>query len=216
MLFQPLLEQFGVTDTVSVISYPADRFLSYPELVEYVQSQLPCNKPLVIIAESFAGPIGISLASNPSLNIKKLVLVATFSRFPFSIVKIVSAMLPYSLLFRFSVPTFIMKLFFFGNRGTVFLFEALQESVNKNRPPVLARRVREVMKIDVSGLLDKIKLPCLLITASHDRLIPASATRYLADNTRNIDVEQVDGAHFILQTEPGQCFTLIDNWLKRE
>jgi pimeloyl-ACP methyl ester carboxylesterase len=61
--YGPLGEVMPVNARVTVVRYPVDQKLSFAELVHCAYEQLPRNKPFVLIAESFSGPIAISLAS---------------------------------------------------------------------------------------------------------------------------------------------------------
>jgi hypothetical protein len=53
--YGPLGEAMPGNIRVTVVTYPTDQKLSFVELVQCAYEQLPRNKPLVLIAESFSG-----------------------------------------------------------------------------------------------------------------------------------------------------------------
>ncbi|MFA5258386.1 MAG: hypothetical protein WC360_09565, partial [Opitutales bacterium] len=63
-LFSDFVAALGPEADVVVVSYPTDQCLSYHELVAFVRPFLPRDRPYVILAESFSGPIGIALAAS--------------------------------------------------------------------------------------------------------------------------------------------------------
>lgn len=63
-LFDPLLAVLPKTCQIKVIKYPTDASLTYEELERYVIERLPIGRsPLIVIAESFSGPIALRLAA---------------------------------------------------------------------------------------------------------------------------------------------------------
>lgn len=214
-LFNAFIDVFNNPDDVSVISYPMDRYLPYGELVDYVVSQLPKDKPLIIVGESYSGPVALHLATKKELTICGLILVATFAHYPISIFKIAAKLLPLSLLFRLPVPNFIIRHYCFADASNTSLNAMLRVSIKMNQPNVLAKRVHEATNVDVTHLLADIKVPCLVITASDDRLVPKRATEYIKKHLPDVQSASIPGPHFILQTQPMVCFEVIQKWVER-
>jgi hypothetical protein len=48
-----------------VVAYPLDRPMNYPEHAAWVRERLPTEE-FVLLAESFSGPVGVSIAAEPS------------------------------------------------------------------------------------------------------------------------------------------------------
>ena len=82
ILFRPFLQELAdnISDeiAVQVISYPCDQKLSYGELIDYVRSRLPGEEEVILVAESFSGPIGYALAAEQPNMIRAIIFVATF------------------------------------------------------------------------------------------------------------------------------------------
>src|SRR4051812_248219 len=67
---------------VRVIAYPADRAMTYSQLEEFVREGLPRGEDYFLLAESFSGPIGISIAATTPPRLKGLILCGTFATNP--------------------------------------------------------------------------------------------------------------------------------------
>lgn len=116
-LFAPFLAALSPGCESAVVAYPTSEPFDYAQLESIVRAVLPVDGPYVLLAESFSGPIAISIAaSTPSL-LKGLVLCASFVRNPqpsftglrFLLPALPSTMVPmrildYLLLGRFSTP----------------------------------------------------------------------------------------------------------------
>lgn len=89
----------------------------------------------------------------------------------------------------------------------------LRKSIKSNNPVVLAKRAHEGATLDVTHLLKKISTACLVISASGDKLVPNNASDYLHAHLLNTTKITITGPHFILQSRPGECFKVIQQWL---
>ncbi len=67
---------------VTVLTYPADIPLSYKALEDRVRESLPTDAPLLLLGESFSGPIAIRIAAHPPPNLVGVVLSTTFACSP--------------------------------------------------------------------------------------------------------------------------------------
>src|SRR5262245_52178733 len=65
-----------------VVSYPPDPDIGYVALEGVVRALLPQDQPFVLLAESFSGPIGISIAASRPVSLRGLILVSSFARNP--------------------------------------------------------------------------------------------------------------------------------------
>ncbi len=212
-LFEPFIKQFPDPMRVTVIPYPIDRFIPAAQLADYIISLLPTDKPLAILGESYSGPVALSLASRNDIDIRKVILVATFAKYPASFLKTVSKFLPLSLLFHLPIPDFVIRHYCFGSAANKTLSTLLRDSVKANKPEILARRAHDVSSVDVTELLTDIKVPCLYIAASDDKLVPGDSIDHLKKHLPNLNVVTVQGAHFILQVQPKACFDAVNDFL---
>lgn len=213
-LFKPFIELMESTDEITVVSYSTQVHKPFEALVDYVISLLPVNRPLVILGESFSGPVAIRLAARSDLNIQGLVLVATFAKYPVTPLRLASTILPLSQLFRLPVPEFVVRRYCFGEYTDERLTEILLEAIRDNSPEVLAKRAREGSAVDVTASLPDIDIPCLYISASRDRLVPKQALDVIKAGIRHTEVAEIPGPHFVLQTHPKTCSALITDFMK--
>jgi pimeloyl-ACP methyl ester carboxylesterase len=95
-LFAPFVEALTGID-VRVIAYPADRAMTYAEHEAFVRDKLPRDEDYFLLAESFSGPIGISIAASTPPRLRGLILCCSFASNPlprFSPLSKVVSMLP--------------------------------------------------------------------------------------------------------------------------
>ena len=215
-LFKPFIKQFSSPNQVTVIEYPMDRHIPIADMAEYIVPKLPKDKPLAILGESYSGPIALSLAASNKLDIRQLILVATFAKYPGSFLKTLSKWLPLSLLLRLPIPNFIIKYYCFAEATNEVLSNLLRESVRANHPSVLAQRAYAGATIDVTEKLAHINVPCLYVAASNDRMVPVTALEYLQAHLHTLEVTTIQGAHFILQVQPKACFDVINSFILNE
>jgi len=214
-LFKPFIEQFDNPNDITVIPYPTDTHIPSDALLDYIVPLLPADKPLVVLGESYSGPVAIRLATRPDLNILGLVLVATFAKYPASFFGLASRFLPLSLLFRMPVPDVVIRRYCFGEHTNEKLVRKLLEAIKDNRPDVLAKRAHEGAVLDVTPLLPDITIPCLYLSATGDRLVPKGALKVLQTGISSIEVAEIKGPHFILQTQSKTCFDRITRFMER-
>ena len=112
-LFDPFIKQFPQASRITVIPYPTDRHIPFNQLGDYLAPLLPNDKPLAILGESYSGPVALSLAARGDINIQKLILVASFAKYPASFLKSLSKYLPLSLLFRLPMPVWLKHSVYF-------------------------------------------------------------------------------------------------------
>src|SRR5258705_1882619 len=83
-LFNPLMEVLPPYLIPLVIPYPANKFLGYSKLLKYARGQIPTDKPFVLLAESFSGPVAVEFAATHPSNLEALILCASFVTNPAS------------------------------------------------------------------------------------------------------------------------------------
>ena len=208
-LFGNFIQQFPDTLAITVIDYPMDRHIAFEQLEDYVIPLLPVGRPLIILGESFSGPVALSLAARGDLDVAGVILVATFAKYPASLLKSFSNFMPLSLLFRLPIPDFIIRHYCFGKWGNKTLHKQLRDSVRANKPGVLSKRAREGASVDVTALLAKVNVPCLYVAASDDNMVPTAAIEYLKEHLAQLQVITIEGKHFILQCQPEKCFEAV-------
>src|SRR5689334_8209434 len=67
---------------VQIVDYPRDRAMSYAALEEFVREKLPGEVDYFLLAESFSGPIAISVAASSPPHLRGLILCGSFAANP--------------------------------------------------------------------------------------------------------------------------------------
>lgn len=202
-LFEPLIAALQGKLQCKVIPYPANKALSYAELVKHVVPQLPEREEYVILGESFSGPIAVMIAESNPRNLIGLILCATFARNPRP--NIVRATLPFiGLGLKLSNSKLVWRALL-GRYYSHALCNSMQTAIAKVDSKVLIGRIGEIRRIDVTAAFATLVLPILYLKATDDRLVPTRACDYIVGSNARIGVRGVPGPHFLLQSSPIDC-----------
>ena len=219
-LFKPLLRVLPPSIVPHVIPYPAREPLGYDELVEYVLTRLPTDKPLVILGESFGGPLAIRVAAAQPPRLVGLVLCGTFVRKPHPWVPRWSAWFVQPWQFR------LWPLVWWGRRvlGLGVSDEVRQEmatAIAEAGGEALACRLREVLRVDAAADLQRVRVPILSLQATQDWIVPTWNGREIERLARSIpEAEQrpvtvvpFKTGHLILQSRTAQAAEAIQKFV---
>jgi len=182
-----------------VITYPRDRVLGYGELVELVAERLP-DEPFLLIGESFSGPIAVRIAARRPHHLRALVLASSFVTPPRPRWLRVFAR---AALFRLPVPERALAHFMLAPFATPARVRAFADTLREVAPDVLARRLREVLRVDVTSALSSVDVPMISLRGRHDRLV---SPRALAALPNAVDL---DAPHAILQVAPEAAWAAL-------
>lgn len=195
----------------SVVSYPRDPDVGYAGLEGVVRALLPRDEPFVLLAESFSGPIGISIAASRPAGLRGLILVSSFARNPRPLLAPLRPLV--GLLPIRRVPIRLLAWPALGRFATPALRARLADVLSRMPPSVVRSRLRAVLEIDVTRLLPKIDVPVLHIRASEDRLVPRSASGAFSAIPR-LRFLEVEGPHFLLQACPSAAAAHVEAFLR--
>jgi pimeloyl-ACP methyl ester carboxylesterase len=211
-LFDPFIAANGSALDTLVFRYPPNEALDYADIEALVRNGLPADKPVVVVGESFSGPIAASLAANPPANLRGVVLCCTFVTNPhpwLSLFKHLSA-----LANPKRVPLPITAQLLMGQHSTPELCTSLAAALAKVSPSALQARLRAILAVNVSTELGAAKVPVLYVQALQDRLVPAAASRKVLDALPSMQIARIDGPHFLLQTHPVEAAKTVSNFVR--
>lgn len=213
--FEPLRQLLPQDVNVKVIHYPTDRLLSFEETVRCARDQIQSDQEdVILLAESFSGPVAIALVGSGQIKAKSLILCSTFAKSPRPVLLKLFSYLPLELLMRLSLPRFVFKHVIEGGEKATDLFLAMWQRVKALVPAkVLVYRLELINKVDVRGWLPKLTIPCFYIQATSDRSIPASSLFDFIEAVSDLRVKRIRGPHFILQAQPQACLSAIQNFI---
>ena len=150
ILFQPLIQcQLPANIKPIVVRYPADRHLTYEQLLPLVIDALPGADPFILLGESFSGPLAVMAAAERPKNLIGLILCASFVAGPIPFIGPAVRLFARSLLFRFFPPLQRLKGRLEGY-STTELRGLSAAALALVRPQVMAARVRMVFRTDAT------------------------------------------------------------------
>ncbi len=193
--------------TPLLVSYPVDQVLDYRALVEFVRTRLPCDKPFILLGESFSGPVAIALAASAPGCIG-LILCCSFARNPLPILRSLRHLTPFLPIVPRLTPALAPVLL-----GRHRLPE-LQDILASVAPSVMRARLRAVLTVDYSMLMSEVRVPVLYLQSIDDRIVPASSAQHLLSLCPHMSVVRLAGPHLLLQTNSQEAVEPLQIFMK--
>ncbi len=212
-LFDPLLERLSPSLNRVVVRYPSESVLGYAELGEVARQALPVRGNVILLAESFSGPIAISIARELGPRLRGLILCCSFAANPRPALNMLRPLL--SRLPVRDFPSALVSFFLLGRFGTPELAKLLSRSIGSVSRKAFHARIRAVMGVDVRNTLHNIQVPVLYLCAGEDRLVPASVAADIARALPQLQLRVIEGPHCLLQTRPNECAREIQGFVER-
>ena len=199
-LFSDFIAALGSELDVIAVSYPPNEALDYAQLELIARSRLPLNQPLVLLAESFSGPIAISITASAPPGLCGLILCCSFARNPrpgLAVLKFLVSMLPIR-----KVSLTVLSRVLFGRFSSARLCSALVAALAPVSSAALRARLRAVLTIDVTHQMREVHVPVLYLQAMEDRLVPRGAFRLISQLIPGARIAELEAPHFLLQAAP--------------
>lgn len=182
---------------VTVVPYSANAGWSYDDYATDVIAALGARR-VVLLGESFSGPIAIKVAARCQQQVRGVVLSSTFVRPPW----------PGWLLRRAAavnmhrLPRALKTFGLLGFNGPKSVTDQLWPIVDRVPAAVLAARLREVARVDVSELLGNLNVPILVLHGRSDLVVPALTLKSMTVLNTRLTVRAMPGPHMLLQAMP--------------
>lgn len=176
---------------VTVIRYAADQYV-YKDLKTKVEAALPSDD-YIVVAESFSGPLAVMIASENPKGLRGVIFVATFAKAPIKVPEFLTYLVDIApiksrLLARLAQPLLM------GRWATPQFTARFWQVIYALPASTMAKRLREVLKVDVTKRLTAIEVPTIYLAARSDRLVPL---RMASDFDCSLEtVFEIDGPHF--------------------
>ncbi len=213
-LFAPFVEAMGEGMPMHIVCYPTTQVLDYAGLEAYAREALPKQGSLIVLGESFSGPIAIQLAAMMPARVKGLVLAGSFARNPVPGLARLSGLtnvMPIS-----GVPLPILAYALLGRHAKSPLRALLAQALTAPTPAVMRARLRAVLAVDVSAALASLNIPVLYLRADQDRVVPRAASAHIVSVYPGAQIIDVPGPHFLLQTAPRETAEVIKDFAVRQ
>lgn len=213
-LFQPFVRELPADWRVSVVSYPADARLGYDALASMARAALPPDGPLVLLGESFSGPVAIQLASDLGQRVQALILCSSFARNPrpgLSWLGVLTGGLPSPA----AMPAAISSRVMLGTQAPAESRLLLAQALSELPAAVLRARLKAVMDVNVMPLLVQLRCPVLYLQARQDLLVPSHAAAAIRRALPALQVVSLDGPHGLLQAAAKAAAAAVQAFLVR-
>ncbi|WP_425251987.1 alpha/beta fold hydrolase [Janthinobacterium sp. NFX145] len=196
--FDAALRAHSAIATLS-IAYPAAP-LDYAALEAFVRERLPRDRPFVVLAESFSGPLGAALRADPPPGMRALILCCSFVRNPrpmLAPLRHLLGLVPFG-----AMPGFALRQALLAPHSTPQLQAELAAALAQVPPSVLRQRLRAVLETDASRSFARGSLPVLYLRARHDRLVPPANAVQILRQAADAQVTDIAAPHMLLQAAP--------------
>jgi pimeloyl-[acyl-carrier protein] methyl ester esterase len=207
-LLRPLAQRLSRDLPVQVIAYPTDRAFGYAELEALILPQLPKGR-CVVLGESFSGPIAIRLARRLPRQVAGLILASSFARHP-KPRWLAACVVPLPPAW---LPRWLLRAALLGREPAGVLAAPLGHTIAKVAPAVLARRLREVLRVEVRAELAGTRCPLLCLHGRHDRLVPPRLLRHVRKARPDARIELLEAPHMLLETRVEDAALSIERFV---
>jgi pimeloyl-ACP methyl ester carboxylesterase len=178
----------------------ATRSAGYAADLRAAREHLPKTGPYVLVAESYSGPIGISIAASRPPGLVGLVLSTTFLNCPRPYLGQLRLLL--KLLPPIRVPSAPFVPLLLNSRSTPEARQLLRIVLQQASPKAMLARLNDVAMVDVGTEARSIEVPTLYLRASVDRVVPSSAGDAIQRHIPHATIAELAGPHLLLQACP--------------
>ncbi len=207
ILFKPLeklIPSFIEYEIIPLASFQSNK----PNVQATELAEKLGNEEVVIFAESYSGLIAYELCKLNTVTIKHVFFAACFLERPTFLSKF-SCLLPFSLLRSEIIPSAILGSLFFAKPTSSDLVNLFYQSLNNVSDMNLKSRLNVIALVKTQT--DVINQPCTYIKASSDWLVSNKVIGTFRSLCLNINIVDVEGGHFIVQSNPSKCWELIQS-----
>lgn len=210
-LFDSFVAALGGSCRVKVVRYPTKEAFGYPELEKVARAVLPEDGPLVILGESFSGPIAVALAESCSSRLKGLVLCCSFVRNPRPFANYLKPLIGWLPIT--ATATSKLRSILLGRFDSKALDSVLAEAIAKVSVPAIRARLRAVVDVDVSEKFAALNTPVLYLRASDDRVVPRASSELALRLKPQMRLVQLEAPHFLLQASPVEAANIVSEFV---
>ena len=209
-LSAPLLRLIPESLRPAVITFANSGPQTYEDIYRSILPLIPRDVPLVMLAESFSGPLAIRFAAEHPEQVQGLVLSGSYVRRP---VPGWLRLLPLKGLFAMRPPDFAIRLGLCGNDCSPELILRLRRILGSWDAETVAARVRAAIEADVADWLGAYRGPLLCLVGTRDRLVRRKSFREIRAIRPDVCLAEIDSPHLILQTHVEQGWRAIEGFI---
>lgn len=211
-LFAPFLAALPPDLPTRVLRYPPDRALGYPALEAIASAQLP-DGDLVLLGESFSGPLAVALAAKLGPRVRGLVLCCTFVRSPSPFLRLVRPLTRWVPVE--ATPRWVLFRALLDPAGPPALRPLLLDAMAQVAPRALRERLHAMAGVDARAALATCRSHVLYLQAGRDRLVPSACGDLVLAVRPDATRLTLEGPHGLLQTLPSPCARAVVDFVRR-
>ncbi|MGC4017000.1 MAG: alpha/beta hydrolase [Luteolibacter sp.] len=196
---------------VTVLPIPKDGPQDYDSLTTVLASQLP-EGPLVLVGESFSGPIAMKIARLERGRVEALIVVGGFCASP---APAGLALVPLRPLFLLPPPAMFLKKYLVGSEASHEMVETLNSAIRSVPSSTLSARAEVILALRESDCPSFDSLPVLLVQAHHDELLAWESQSRLERHFPGAESVWIESPHLLLFTNPDACREAVVEFLSR-
>lgn len=212
-LFANLLPELPKEIKIIIAAYPQHQFLSYFQLVMWLNDVVPKEGAFVVLGESYGSELAVKFAATHPPNLAGIILCAGFISNPVRSWGILPRLLANPFLFQFQPPDFALKYFVAGAHAPKSLIQAVRKARRSVSPAVFAKRAQATIHCNAREEIRKVNVPLLYLQATEDHLVEKSSLAEIQRlHPQTISVS-IRAPHLLLQTEPRAAAEAITEFL---
>ncbi len=185
-------------------------FITLDDFVSTVVTKLGCDDKIILIAESFSGPIATQVALRIPERIAAIIFATSFVQPPHKPLLSLTRFMP---AFSFDIArAALVKRFCLNGVGDENMIDEALAVVRALRSATIKRRFTVLDHLP-SGQAMQRDMPVLSLYAASDRLMTPSATSSIARTFAKTTCVAVEAPHFLLLTRAEECWHHIYKFL---
>jgi pimeloyl-[acyl-carrier protein] methyl ester esterase len=197
----------------ATINYPPNGIFTYDEAFEHTLARLPAGR-FAILAESFSGPVALSIARSLPDRVIAVVLVVTFVTNPMRPLLRWARLFAYTHFVRMAPVGAVATLLINGHTPR-HAYDLVVNEIEALAPSVIAARLRAAIDCDVRADLAACRAPVLYLKARNDCIVSGRTLRTMKAILPWIESRELDGPHAFLLMRPTESADAVAGFLDR-
>ncbi|MEM8548103.1 MAG: alpha/beta fold hydrolase [Pseudomonadota bacterium] len=212
-LFRPLQQALGDALEFRAVAY--GDYASLEDYIEQAEAAVPVERPVILLGESFSGPIALSLLARARRDYIGGVLAGTFAEPPLSLLVSLADKLRLASFVLPSVSEQILRVFCLNGVSDIARIREVVAVVRQVSQRAIASRLAALSRMNATPELAEIDVPVLLLRAANDRVVRSRYMEPLRQTLTDLEEVVLRGPHLLLQSAPGEAAKAIQAFTKR-
>ena len=210
IFLKPLLGALPATIRPLVVVYPGIGPNRYNDLLPIIRQAVAPLSEFHVLGWSFSGPLALMLAHAEPQRVRSVILSASFVRPPRPQLARASLLMGATAMWMWRAARRVPLLL--RPRDDPFR-QAKMQTWRELSARVLAKRMREVMRIDMREALRSCPQPVMYLAASRDSLVPQRCLDEILRIRPSVQVATIEGEHFAMYFNPAAAAQAIASFL---